>query len=123
MSINKVVITGRLTKDAELKSGSGNTRVLVFSIASNERYKAGDDWKERANFIDCVMFGARAEAISKYLKKGTQVAIDGKLRFASWETESGKHSKLDVVVDDIELLSRVKEEKPAEAASEDVPYL
>ena len=107
MSINRVTITGNLTRDAELKATQGGAQVLRFSVAVNDRRKNQQtgEWEDVPNFVGCVMFGTRAEAISRYLRKGTKVAIEGKLRYSSWERDGQKRSKIEVVVDEIEFMS------------------
>lgn len=119
MSINRVNISGNLTRDPELRATSGGTSVLDFGVAVNERRKnpQSGEWEDRANFVDCCMFGKRAEAVAKFLTKGMKVAIEGKLRFSSWEKDGQKRSKLSVIVDEIEFLSR-KEGQPAKQAAQ-----
>ena len=117
MSINKVVITGRLTRDAELRATASGTEVLGIPLAVNERRRNPQtgEWEDYANFVDCKMFGPRAAAVAQLLLKGAQVAVDGKLRYSSWEREGQRRSKLEVVVDDIEVFGA----KPKAAAAED----
>ena len=108
MSINKVLISGNLTRDSELRSTAGGTAVLGFGVAVNDRRRnANGEWEDYANFVDCTMFGARADGLHKYLTKGTKVAIEGKLRWSQWESKdgTGKRSKLEVIVDEIEFMS------------------
>jgi len=108
MSINRVVISGNLTRDPELRATGGGTSVLKMGVAVNDRRKNQQtgEWEDVANFVDVTMFGARAEALSRYLSKGTKVAIEGKLRWSQWESQAGdKRSKLEVVADEIEFLS------------------
>ena len=109
MSINRVVITGNLTRDPELKSTGSGMAVLKMGVAVNDSRKnqQSGEWEEVPNYIDVVVFGKRGEAISRFLSKGAKVAIEGKLRWSSWEDkESGaKRSKVEVVVDDIEFMS------------------
>lgn len=107
MSINKVTITGNLTRDPELRTTQGGTKVLNIGIAVNDRQrnKQTGAWEDYANFINCVMFGDRAESIARYMSKGQKVAIAGKLRYSSWEREGQRQSKIEVVVDDIDLMS------------------
>ena len=122
MSINKVFISGNLTRDPELRATSGGTSVLDFGVAVNERRKnpQSGEWEDRANFVDCAMFGKRAEAVESFLSKGQKVAIEGKLRFSSWEKDGQKRSKLSVIVDEIEFMSRKDgqqaEQRPARQA-------
>lgn len=110
MSINRVNITGNLTRDPELRSTATGMAVLSMGVAVNDRRKNSqtDVWEDQPNFIDCTMFGTRAEAVSRYLSKGTKVAIEGKLRWSQWEDKNGggKRSKVEVVVDDIEFMTR-----------------
>lgn len=107
MSMNRVVLTGNLTRDAELKQTSGGMAIVSMRMAVNDRRKNAStgQWEDAPNYIDVTMFGSRGEAVSRFLTKGQKVAIDGKLRWHEWEAQSGeKRSKLEVVVDDLELL-------------------
>lgn len=109
MSINRVTITGNLTRDPELQATQGGTRVLRMGVAVNDRTKNAQtgQWEDRPNFIDCVVFGNRAQSISRFLTKGTKVAVEGRLRWSQWQDrETGKNrSKVEVVVDELEFMS------------------
>jgi single-strand DNA-binding protein len=109
MSINKVLITGNLTRDPELRSTGSGMAVLKMGVAVNDRRKnpQSGEWEDFPNYIDVVVFGARGESISRFLTKGSKVAIEGKLRWSSWEDkDSGaKRNKIEVVADDIEFMS------------------
>lgn len=108
MSINRVNISGNLTRDPELRSTQGGMPILAFGVAVNDRRRnpQSGEWEDVPNFVDCVVFGARAEPLSRFLSKGSKVAIEGKLRYSSWETKDGqKRSKLEVIVDEVEFLS------------------
>ena len=107
MSINHVAISGNLTRDAELRQ-AGSTPVLAFGVAVNDRRRnpSTGEWENYPNFIDCTMFGTRAEKLAQYLVKGTKAAIEGKLRYSSWEKDGQKRSKLEVIVDELEFMSR-----------------
>lgn len=108
MSINRVNISGNLTRDPELRATASGTQVLSFGIAVNDRRRNQQtgEWEDYPNFVDCTMFGSRAEAVKRYLQKGSKVAIEGKLRYSSWERDGQKRSKLEVIVDEIEFMSR-----------------
>lgn len=118
MSINKCMISGNLGSDPELRMTSGGTAVLSFTVAVNDRVKNRNtnEWDDYTNWVSCTMFGTRAEAVSRSLSKGAKVAIDGKLRYSSWEKDGQKRSKLEVIVDEIEFLSRYGEERTAAPA-------
>ena len=108
MSINRVNITGNLTRDPELRSTSSGMSVLKLGVAVNDRRKNAQtgEWEDSPNFVDVTVFGNRAEALSRFLNKGSKVAIEGKLRWSQWENPQGeKRSKLEVVADEIEFLS------------------
>ena len=108
MSINRVMISGNLTRDAEIRSTQSGMAILGFGVAVNDRRKNQQtgEWEDYPNFVDCTMFGTRGEKLQPYLTKGTKVAIEGKLRYSSWETKDGqRRSKLEVVVDEVEFLS------------------
>ena len=85
--INRVILVGRLVKDAELKFTSASTPVTRFSVAVNRSRKNGDQWEEEVSYIDIVLWGRSAESISKFLTKGKQVAVEGELRQNRWEQD------------------------------------
>lgn len=125
MSVNRVNLTGNLTRDGELRMTGGGTQVLSFGVAVNDRRKnpQSGEWEDYANFVDCVLFGKRAEALYGILSKGTHVAIDGKLRYSSWEAKDGsKRSKLEVVVDEIDIMQRREPERDKGDASPSSDY-
>lgn len=107
MSINRVIISGNLTRSPELRNTASGMPVLVFGVAVNDRRKdSSGEWTDYVNFIDCTMFGARAESVSRFLDKGSKVAIEGKLHYSQWETKEGqKRSKIEVIVDELEFMS------------------
>lgn len=109
MSINKAMVTGNLTRDSELRQTPSGTPVLNFSIAVNDRRRNQQtgEWDDYANFIDCAMFGRRAEGIAQYLVKGCKVAIEGRLHYSTWEDRNTgqRRSKIQINVDEIEFLS------------------
>lgn len=108
MSINRVCVTGNLTRDPELRATQSGSQVLSFGIAVNDRRKnpSTGEWEDYPNFVDCTMFGTRSEKIANYIAKGSKVAIDGKLRYSRWEKDGERRSKLEVIVDEIEFMSR-----------------
>lgn len=111
MSINRVNISGNLTRDPELRATASGTQVLSFGVAVNDRRRNPQtgEWEDYPNFVDCTMFGTRAEAVSRYLSKGSKVAIEGKLRYSSWERDGQRRSKLEVIVDEVEFMSRAQQ--------------
>ena len=86
MAINRVTIMGNLTRDAELRKKGDATSVLTFGLAINEKKKDSEtgEYVDAPVFVDCALFGARAEALAPYLTKGKKVSVDGRLRYHSW---------------------------------------
>lgn len=119
MSINNVTISGNLTRDPELRN-TATSSVLAFSVAVNERVNDGGEWKDRPNYIDCVMFGKRAESLSRIMAKGAKVAVSGKLRWSQWEKDGQKRSKVEVVANEVELMAK-KDQQP-DAYDDDLPF-
>lgn len=109
MSINRVTISGNLTRDPEVKMTQSGMAIMSLGVAVNERHKNQQtgQWEDKPNFIDCTMFGDRAQKLSPYLTKGTKVAISGRLSQRSWQAQDGsKRSKVEVVIDDLEFMSK-----------------
>jgi single-strand DNA-binding protein len=109
MSINRVCISGNLTKDPELRSTPGGMAILQLRMAVNDRRKNAQsgEWEDSPNYIGVVVFGQRAESISRFLSKGSKIVVDGKLRWSEWDDKNTgeKRSKLEVVADDIDFAS------------------
>lgn len=125
MALNTVAISGNVTRDPELRD-AGGTPLLRFGVAVNNRKRdAKGIWVDDPCFVECELWGSRADAVEKYLKKGMKVSIQGSLRYHAWEAKDGsKRSQLTVNVREIELPARVDAQqaaKPAESGY-DVPF-
>lgn len=107
MSINRAIISGNLTRDPEVRRTQSGMAIMSFGVAVNDRRRNSQtgEWEDYANYIDCTMFGNRAESLSNILTKGMKVAIEGKLRWSQWERDGQKRSKIEVIVDEIEFMS------------------
>lgn len=102
--INVVTLSGRLTRDAELKHTTSGLTILNFAIAVNRSVKQGDQWTEEASFFDCTLFGKLGEAISSYATKGKQVLLSGELKQDRWEKDGQKRSRVNIIVNRIQLI-------------------
>ena len=135
MSINRVNISGNITRDPELRVTAGGMGVLGFGVAVSDRRRNArtGEWEDCPNYIDCTMFGARAESLSRILAKGMKVSIEGKLRWSQWEKDGQKRSKIEVVAEEVELMQmrgdgeygkhRSAQTKGAESVyDEDIPF-
>lgn len=107
--LNTVSIGGNLCRDAELRATASGMAVLTFSVAVNESRKNQQtgEYEDYQNYVDCTMFGRRAESVSRYLTKGTYVALTGRLHQNRWQNKDGQNrSKLEVTADNIHFESR-----------------
>lgn len=129
--INKVFLTGNLTKTPELRRSANGLAVLDMRIAVNDNVKNNvtGEWEERPNFFAMTMFGSRAESAARFLKRGSKVSVEGKLRWSEWnDKDTGdKRSKVEVIVDNIEFMTRAEQysEPSATAGSvydEEIPF-
>jgi len=105
---NKVFLMGHLTRDPQLSYLPNQTPVVEFGMAINSVFKKQDGsvGKETC-YVDCQMFGKRAEVVNKYFKKGDPIFVEGRLKFDQWNAQDGsKRSKLRVFVENFEFLGR-----------------
>ena len=102
--VNKVIITGRVTRDAELRETPAGTSVTDISVVSNRIWSKNGDRQEEATFVDVTIWGKQASTLSPMLTKGRHVMIEGRLKLNNWETEEGvKRSKLTLVAESVNL--------------------
>jgi single-strand DNA-binding protein len=107
MSINRVIVSGNLTREPELRQ-AGATTVLQFGLAVNDRKRnpQTDQWENVPNYFDILVWGARGEGLSRYLHKGQKVAVAGRLHWSSWQAQDGSNrSKVEIVADEVEFMS------------------
>ena len=101
--MNKVLLTGRLTRDPELRSLASGSSVATFAVATNEFRGNG---KERAEYHNVVVWDRLAAVCGQYLGKGQQVAVEGRLQTRQWDDDRGaRHWKTEVVATSVEMLS------------------
>ena len=106
-AINRVVITGNLTADPELRSLPSGTSVCKLRIACNTRRKDGasGEWVDKPNYFNVTVWGAQGENAARYLSKGRPVAIDGRLEWREWESQDGaKRQAIDIIADSVQFL-------------------
>ena len=105
-NINRVVITGNLTRDPELRNIPSGTAVCNLRIASNSRTKdASGSWVDKPNYFDVTVWGAQGENCAQYLAKGRPVAIDGRLNWREWQDQQGnKRQSVDIIADSVQFL-------------------
>jgi single-strand DNA-binding protein len=106
-NINRVVLTGNLTRDPELRSTASGMSVCSLRIATNTRRKdqSTGEWTDKANFFDVTVWGAQGENCARFLAKGRPVAIDGRLEWREWETPEGhKRQAVDIIADAVQFL-------------------
>lgn len=106
--INNINITGRLTRDIEIRATNSGVAIGNIGLAYSgvRKNQSTGEYEEVSNFIDCVLLGTRAEKLAKYLLKGTKVAISGELRYHAWEKDGQKRSKHEISIERIQFMSR-----------------
>ncbi len=117
--IAHVTLVGNLTRDPELRQTPNGTSVCQLGVAVNSSYKDGSgQWVEKPNFFDVVVWGAQGENCAKYLSKGRQVAVDGRLDQRSWEAQDGgKRSKVEIIADVVMFIGGQNEAQTREPVS------
>jgi single-strand DNA-binding protein len=106
-NINRVILTGNLTRDPELRSLPSGTAVCSLRIAVNTRRKDNStgEWTDKANYFDVTVWGAQGENCARYLSKGRPVAVDGRLEWREWEAkEGGKRQSVEIIADSVQFL-------------------
>jgi len=106
-NINRVVLTGNLTADPELRSLPSGTSVCELRVACNSRRKdqSSGEWVDKPNYFNVKVWGAQGENASRYLSKGRPVAIDGRLDWREWESQDGtKRQTIDIIADSVQFL-------------------
>ena len=106
-NINRVVITGNLTADPELRSTPNGKPVCNLRIACNTRRKSGDgEWVDKPNYFNVTVWGAQGENAARYLSKGRPVAVDGRLEWREYEAQDGsKRQVVDIIADSVQFLN------------------
>lgn len=104
--IAHVTLVGNLTRDPDLRQLPSGSSVCELGVAVNSSYKdSSGQWVEKPNYFDVKVFGAQGENVARYLSKGRQVAVDGRLDQRSWEAQDGsKRSKVEIIADTVMFL-------------------
>ena len=104
-NINRVILTGNLTRDPELRATGGGMAICALRIANNTRRKQGDEWVDYANYFDVKIFGRQGENAAQYLSKGRPVAIDGRLEWREFTDQQGnKRQAVEIIADNVQFL-------------------
>lgn len=126
-SVNKVILLGNVGQAPEVKSSSNGTLRTTVSLATNERRKVGERWEDHTEWHRVVFFGRLAEVVRDYVRKGSKIYIEGKLRTHSWDENGSKRYSTNIVADDVNLLDGKPAESPTQAApqpaeDEEIPF-
>lgn len=106
-NVNRVVITGNLTRDPELRTTPSGMSVCSLRVACNTRRKdnASGEWVDKPNYFDVTVWGAQGENCATYLAKGRPVAVDGRLEWREWDDQNGnKRQAVDIIADSVQFL-------------------
>src|SRR5579875_3299455 len=110
-NINRVVLTGNLTADPELRSlPSGGTLCKLRIACNTRRRNANGEWEDKPNYFNVTVWGGQAESAARYLSKGRPVAIDGRLEWREWQAEDGsKRQTIDIIAENLQFLGSPRE--------------
>ena len=129
VSFNKVLLMGNLTRDPELRYTASGAAVASFGLAVNRKFKQGEEWKDEVCFVDITVWAKQGENCAQYLHKGSLVFLEGRLNYQTWEADGGqKRSKLEVVANNIQFLTRQGEKVSMDTGStsspsaDDIPF-
>ena len=115
-SFNKVILIGNLTRDPDLRVTANGNSICKLGIAVNRTFMTRDgERREETTFIDIDAFGKQAEVISKYMRKGRPLMVEGRLKLDQWESDGQKRSRLGVVLENFQFLGA--REDPVDAPS------
>lgn len=104
-NFNQVILLGNLTRDVELRHTQSGQALAKFGLAVNRKYTVNGEQKEETCFVDLTAWGRQAEVLNQYVKKGSQLFVQGRLQFSTWEGQDGaKKSKLEVVVENFQFV-------------------
>jgi single-strand DNA-binding protein len=104
-NFNKVILLGNLTRDVELRHTQSGQALAKFGMAINRKWSQNGEQKESTCFVDLTAWGRQAEVLQQYVKKGSQLFVEGRLEYSTWESpEGGKRNKLEVVVENFQFV-------------------
>lgn len=105
-NINRVVLVGRLTRDPELRALQSGASVCSLRLACNSsRRDADGEYQERPNYFDVSVFGPQGESVERYMRKGSRVAVDGRLEWREWEgADEQRRQAVSIVAESVEFL-------------------
>jgi single-strand DNA-binding protein len=123
MNINRVVLTGNLTQDPELRALPSGAKVCALRIASNTRRRTAEgNWEDKPNYFDVRVWGAQAESSARYLTRGRGVAIDGRLEWREFEGRDGqKRQAVEIIAEHVEFLASPGGESRSESPQQPSP--
>lgn len=131
--MNRVVVSGNLTRDPSLRTLDSGTKLCELRVAVNSRVKRADEWVDKPNFFNVTVFGAQAQPIKDHMAKGSPVAIDGRLDWREWDKDDQHFEAIQIIADNVQFLPDGKpngqgnrEAAPAAASSgsgdDDIPF-
>ena len=122
MSVNKVILVGNLGRDPEVRETKSGSNVANLRVATTHRSKVGDEWQEQTEWHTVTVFGRQAELCGRYLEKGRQVYVEGRVQTRKWQDKEGNDRySTEVVANDVKFLSK-NEPRRRSFEDEEIPF-
>ena len=120
MNLNRVTLIGRVTRDPELRAMPSGMKIVSFGLATNHKFKKEGETKEITQFHNCVSFGKAAETLALYVKKGSEIYVDGRIEYKQWENkENVKMSRTEIIVENFQFGQKPKVQGEEEIAEKE----
>lgn len=118
--LNKVTLIGNVGADPEVRTTNSGTTVATVRLATSERVKDGESWKDHTEWHSVVCFGRTAENVGRYVQKGKQLYVEGKIRTRKWQDRDGNDRwSTEIIADDIKFLGGAKGEDRGQSERDD----
>lgn len=111
MNLNKVLLVGNITKDLELKTFQSGANYCSFSLATNRVYIKDNQKTQETEYHSVVVYGKMAETLTKWMSKGSQILVEGRLKTRTWESNGQKHYKTEIIAESIQFGNSPKTKK------------
>lgn len=108
-NINRIIISGNLTRDPELRALPSGSSVCSMRVANNTRRRQDDEWVDKPNYFNLTVWGPQGENCARYLTKGSPLIVDGRLEWREYDTDDGPRQTVEIIADSVQFLGQPPE--------------